>query len=86
MQVVRSNLCPLAAIPNLHLQARPVLIMDREYDIFERLPNGQVLWRMVVSGRDQSLDALRKLAKTSTNEVFAVHVPTKEVIGTLNRR
>jgi hypothetical protein len=41
---------------------------------------------MVVTGRDQSLEALRKLAKTSTNEVFAIHVPTKEVIGTLNKK
>jgi CheY-like chemotaxis protein len=38
---------------------------------------------MVVIGRDQSLEALTELAKTSTNEVFAMHVPTKEVIGTL---
>jgi len=60
--------------------------MDREYDIFEKYANGQVVWRMVVKGRDQSLEALRRLAKTSSNELFAMHLPTKEIIRTLNEK
>ena len=60
--------------------------MNRDYDLFEKLPNGSVLWRMVVTGRDQCLQALRRLAEVSSNEVFAMHTPTKEVIATLNKK
>jgi len=60
--------------------------MDRQYDLFEKLPDGQVLWRTVITGRDESLDASRLLAETTTNEVFAMYFPTNDVIGTLNKK
>jgi hypothetical protein len=41
---------------------------------------------MVVTGLDQALEALRTLANTSPNEVFAMHVPTNEVIAALNKK
>ena len=59
--------------------------MDKEYeyDLFEKLPDGKVLWRMVVTGRDKSLEALRRLAEKSNSEFFAMYVPTKEIIATV---
>jgi hypothetical protein len=35
-------------------------------------------------GREQSLRKLRELAVESRNELFAMHVPTKEIIASLN--
>ena len=58
--------------------------MDRQYDIFERFPDGELLWRAVKVGREQSLRKLQELAARSRNEVLAMHVPTKEIIATLN--
>ena len=58
--------------------------IGRTYDIFEKSPNGQVLWRASMIGRERSLRKLQELAAASRNEVFAMHLPTKEVIATLN--
>lgn len=57
--------------------------MDRTYDIFEKLANGEVLWRAVMVGRESSLRKLQELAAESNNELFAMHLPTKEIIATL---
>lgn len=57
--------------------------MDRTYDIFEKLPSGEVLWRAVMVGREPSLRKLQELAAQSSNEIFAVHLPIKEIIATL---
>ena len=60
--------------------------MDREYDLFEKLPNGSITWRALVSGRDNAIRKLRKLASQSSNEFLAVHKPSQEVIARLNTR
>lgn len=38
----------------------------------------------IVVGRERLLRKLQELAAASRNEVFATHLPTKEVIATLN--
>lgn len=58
--------------------------MDLEYDIFEKLPNGDVVWRGSVKGRDKGIQRLGELAKRSPNEHFAMHTPTKEIIARMN--
>jgi hypothetical protein len=58
--------------------------LDREYDIFEKLPDGDLLWRAVVIGRENAIVKLREIAATTKNECFVMYVPTNEIIATLN--
>jgi hypothetical protein len=60
--------------------------MDRQYDIFEKLPGGYVLWRETIVGRQESLSRLGVLATATRNEIYAIHLPTKEIIATLNKK
>ena len=59
--------------------------MEREYDLFEQFPNGDVLWRMTVIGHESAIQQLRELAATTYNEVRAVHLPTQAVVAVMNR-
>lgn len=58
--------------------------MDRDYDLFERLPDGQIVWRAVLRGRDNATHKAQELAALSSNEFIAIHVPTREVIARMN--
>jgi hypothetical protein len=58
--------------------------VDREYDIFEKLPDGSVLWRAFVPGRQNAIARLNELGSLSTNEHFAMHTPTKEIVARVN--
>jgi hypothetical protein len=58
--------------------------MNREYDIFEKLPDGTVLWRDFIQGLEPARAKLDQLAKTSKNEFFAIHTPTKDVAARVN--
>jgi hypothetical protein len=53
--------------------------MNREYDIFERLPDGTELWKAFVVGLEQAHRKLQELAALSKNEFYAIHTPTKEI-------
>jgi hypothetical protein len=59
--------------------------MEREYDLFERLPNGDLLCRMSVTGHENAIQQLRELAATTSNEVRVIHWPTLAVIAVMNR-
>jgi hypothetical protein len=58
--------------------------MERDYDIFEVLPDGQPIWRAAVAGHENALRVLKELAVKTTNEVRMMHLPTKAVIAVLN--
>lgn len=58
--------------------------MQREYDLFERLPGGLPLWCGHVSGLDELRIKLREIAESTTNGCFAVHLSTMEVVGLAN--
>lgn len=58
--------------------------MDREYDIFEVFPNGDILWRACITGLNNARLKLEDMGKQSSNQFFAAHTPTKEVIGRVN--
>jgi hypothetical protein len=58
--------------------------MDREYDIFERLPDGSILWRTMIKGFENALVGLRKLGSVSPNEYFAIHTPSKTIVARVN--
>jgi hypothetical protein len=58
--------------------------VEREYDIFEKYPDGSLLWRAAVTGRDQAAAKLHELAAQTANEVQMIHVSSKTVIAVLN--
>ena len=55
--------------------------MNREYDLFENFPDGSRVWRAAIVGRDAALAKLKELASKSANEVFAMHLPTEEILA-----
>jgi hypothetical protein len=60
--------------------------LNREYDIFERLPDGTDLWKDYVHGLEQAHRKLQELAAQSKNEHYAIHTPTKEIAARVNVR
>jgi hypothetical protein len=54
--------------------------MDSDYDIYEKLPDGKVIWRLSVAGHDKAIANFEQVAAISANEVFVMHVDTQEVI------
>ena len=60
--------------------------MDRDYDLFEKLPNGAPMWRGHSSGLQQARQQLFQLGKSLKNECFAMHLPTKEIVARVNVR
>lgn len=60
--------------------------MEREYDLFEQFPNGDVLWRMTVIGHENAIQKLSELSATTYNELRLVHLPTQSVIAVMNPR
>ena len=60
--------------------------MSREYDAFEVLPDGTLMWRGTVVGHEDAVNKLKEVAKDSPNEFRLMHVPTKTVIATINSK
>src|SRR6185312_14273907 len=58
--------------------------MEREYDLFERLPNGSPMWPGHASGLHDVRQQLQHIAGETKNECFAMYLPTKEVVARLN--
>jgi len=58
--------------PTLH--KFPVGSTNRDYDIFEEMPDGQRLWRARVVGQWQAERKLQELAEHSENEFVAVDI------------
>jgi hypothetical protein len=54
--------------------------MNREFDVFECVPGGSVMWRGTVLGLMQARITLHKLAKKTNNECFAICIPTGELV------
>jgi hypothetical protein len=53
--------------------------MTREYDIFERFPDGSTIWKDVVVGLEAARVKANAFALLSPNEFFAIHMPTNEI-------
>jgi len=58
--------------------------MEREYDLFELFPDGTPTWRGHASGLQSVRLKLQEISKTTTNECFALYLPTKEIVARLN--
>jgi hypothetical protein len=60
--------------------------VDREYDIFEKFPDGIHIWRAYVRGLIEARARVAQLSETSTNEFYAIHTPTKEIVANSAKR
>jgi hypothetical protein len=58
--------------------------MNREYDIFEILPDGSPIWREVIIGHENAVRRLQELAGRTSNEMRVMHVPTNTIIASTN--
>lgn len=58
--------------------------MDRNYDLFEILPDGSPVWRCSANGHEDAIEQLRHLASQTENEVRIMHLGSKSVIAVLN--
>jgi hypothetical protein len=62
----------LADFPTLH--KFPEGSADRNYFVFEKLPDGSALWRGCVLGMESVELKLQKLARESNNKFFALNL------------
>jgi hypothetical protein len=52
--------------------------MLRDYDIFEKFPDGSTIWRACVFGQYEARRKLQDLAKGSPNEFVAIDIKAGE--------
>jgi hypothetical protein len=48
--------------------------MNREYDLFEKFPDGSSLWRCCVPGLEGARLQLQELARKSKNQFYAIDI------------
>lgn len=58
--------------------------MEREYEMFELLPDGSPVWRAHASGLREVRMKLEQIGKSTTNECFAIYLSTKEIVARVN--
>lgn len=58
--------------------------MDRKYDLFEKSPDGLMMWKGTVAGVEDAIGNLQRLAAASENECCVMYLPDKAVIATMN--
>ena len=58
--------------------------MDRNYDLFEILPDGSPIWKCAVAGHHNAVQQLRELARHTANELRIMHLSTNTIIAVLN--
>jgi hypothetical protein len=75
----------LSRIEHITDAARRVL-MTREYDLFERYPDGSSLWRASILGLQGTHIHLRQLAQTSGNQFYAIEMGSGKIIRTSFKR
>ena len=61
-------------------------VVEREYDIFEELPEGSPVWRGHVAGLQNARVKLMEIANSTSNLCFAMHIASQEIIARLNAR
>jgi len=52
----------------------------------ETLSDGNLMWRMVITGHNNAISALKRLAAGSQNEFQVMHLPTKPVMAVMNQK
>jgi hypothetical protein len=56
--------------------------MDREYALFEIVPDGSALWRHTITGHE-AIKGLRELSAQTANEVRLMHLPSNTLIAAM---
>jgi hypothetical protein len=57
-----------------------------QYDIFEKLPDGNLEWRTVAPGLEAANHQLAEHAAQTRNEVLIMHLPTSTHIASMKIR
>ena len=68
MEITKENSRPRRSAP-----------MRRDYDIFEKFPDGSSIWRAWVCGQRDTLRKINDLARHSKNEFFAIDIQAGEI-------
>jgi hypothetical protein len=59
--------------------------MPRDFDIFEKFPDGSKIWRTCVSGQFEADRKIQELAEHSNNEFVAIDIqawdPSSVIVG-----
>jgi hypothetical protein len=58
--------------------------VDRNYDLFEVLEDGSLIWSDTGSGHMDAIHKLQDLAAQTANEVRVLHLPTRVIIAAMN--
>jgi hypothetical protein len=58
--------------------------MERDYDLFERFPDGSPMWRGRAKGLLEVRRTLSELSATTSNECLVMHLPTKDIVARVN--
>jgi hypothetical protein len=59
-------------------------LVERDYDLFELMPDNMLLWRQKITGHANAIRVLKEIAAKTTNEVRVMHLPTKAVVATMD--
>jgi hypothetical protein len=59
--------------------------MERDYDLFEVLSDGALMWREMAPGHENAVRKLVELSKQTSNEVRVMHVLSNTLITSMNR-
>ena len=51
--------------------------MRRDYDVFEKFPDGSVIWRACITGRHEPQCKILELQEYSENEFFMVDIQSE---------
>jgi hypothetical protein len=62
------------------------LAVERDYDLFEQFLDGFPVWRGHASGLLETRRKLEELTRRTSNECFAIHIPTREIVARVNVR
>ena len=55
--------------------------MNRDYDLFEVLPDGAPMWRQMAAGRENALRKSAELSKQTSHEIRVMHILTNTLIA-----
>lgn len=58
--------------------------MERDYDLFEVLPDGALIWKETVHGHENSIRRLLELSTQTLNEVRVMHILTNTLIASMH--
>jgi hypothetical protein len=58
--------------------------MSNEYDIFEKCPDGSLIWRQVICGQQNARNRLKEFCRLGPNEFLLMHLSTDTLVASTN--